>query len=154
MKEFIWAWIFWASVVFCSLLGISLTTAYWLYSTAPTNNNTPIFAAGFGFALGFFGLGAMTVFELAAAGVGSILVPYPHAVDDHQTANAEYLVTAGAAIVRQQHELSSEWLCDTITEMTQQRDTLIKMAVAAREMARPNAANEVADRCMQAGGLA
>lgn len=98
--------------------------------------------------------GAMTVFELAAAGVGSILVPYPHAVDDHQTANAEYLVTAGAAIVRQQHELSSEWLCDTITEMTQQRDTLIKMAVAARKMARPNAANEVADRCIQAGGLA
>lgn len=62
MKEFIWAWIFWASVVFCSLLGVSLTTAYWLYSTAPMNNNTPIFAAGFGFALGFFGLGAMTVF--------------------------------------------------------------------------------------------
>jgi UDP-N-acetylglucosamine--N-acetylmuramyl-(pentapeptide) pyrophosphoryl-undecaprenol N-acetylglucosamine transferase len=97
--------------------------------------------------------GAMTVFELAAAGVGSILVPYPHAVDDHQTANAEYLVNAGAAIIRQQHELSSEWLGDTIARLTRQRDTLIKMAVAARNMAKPNAANEVADLCMQAGGL-
>ena len=98
--------------------------------------------------------GAMTVFELAAAGVGSILVPYPHAVDDHQTANAEYLAKAGAAIVRQQRELSGEWLSDTIKQMTQQRDTLIKMAMAARSMAKPDAANEVADRCMQTGGLA
>ena len=98
--------------------------------------------------------GAMTVFELAAAGVGSILVPYPHAVDDHQTANAQYLEKAGAAIVRQQRELSSEWLSDTIRQMTQQRDTLIKMATAARSMAKTEAAKEVADRCMQKGGLA
>jgi UDP-N-acetylglucosamine--N-acetylmuramyl-(pentapeptide) pyrophosphoryl-undecaprenol N-acetylglucosamine transferase len=97
--------------------------------------------------------GAMTVFELAAAGVGSILVPYPYAVDDHQTANAEYLVRAGAAIIRQQNELSSEWLGDTIARLTRQRDTLIRMATAARNMAKPNAANEVADLCMQAGGL-
>ena len=96
----------------------------------------------------------MTVFELAAAGVGSILVPYPHAVDDHQTANAQYLEKAGAAIVRQQRELSSEWLSDTIRQMTQQRDTLIKMATAARSMAKPEAAKEVADCCMQTGGLA
>ena len=97
--------------------------------------------------------GAMTVFELAAAGVASILIPYPHAVDDHQTANAEYLVKAGAAVVMQQHELSSEWLSDTISRLTLERDTLIRMAVAARNMAKPNAANEVADICMQAGGL-
>jgi hypothetical protein len=62
MKEFVWSWIFWASVVFCSLLAISLLIAYWLYSTAPNNPHTPIFAAGFGFAFGFFGLGAMVVF--------------------------------------------------------------------------------------------
>jgi len=98
--------------------------------------------------------GAMTVFELAAAGVGSILIPYPHAVDDHQTANAEYLVDAGAAIVKQQHEFTSEWLSNTITRMTEQRDTLLKMATAARSMAKPDAASEVADCCMQAGGLA
>lgn len=98
--------------------------------------------------------GAMTVFELAAAGVASILVPYPYAVDDHQTANAEYLVKVGAAILKQQHELSSEWLSDTISELTQQRDSLVNMAVAARHMAKPAAAVEVADHCIQAGELA
>lgn len=97
--------------------------------------------------------GAMTVFELAAAGVGSILVPYPYAVDDHQTANAAYLVNAGAAIVKQQQDLNSEWLSDTINTLTQQRDRLVQMAIAARSMAKPGAANEVADRCMQVGGL-
>lgn len=98
--------------------------------------------------------GAMTVFELAAAGVGSILVPYPYAVDDHQTANAEYLAAAGAALIRQQHELGSEWLADTISRFTQQRDSLLNMAMAARRLAKPDAASEVADRCMQRGGLA
>lgn len=97
--------------------------------------------------------GAMTVFELAAAGVGSILIPYPYAVDDHQTANADYLVDAGAAIVKQQHELSSEWLSDTILRFSQQRDTLVKMALAARSMAKPDAAAKVADSCIQTGGL-
>jgi len=62
MKEFIWAWLFWASVAFCGLLSISLLVAYTLYSTAPMNSYTPVFASGFGFALGFFGLGAITVF--------------------------------------------------------------------------------------------
>jgi UDP-N-acetylglucosamine--N-acetylmuramyl-(pentapeptide) pyrophosphoryl-undecaprenol N-acetylglucosamine transferase len=98
--------------------------------------------------------GAMTVFELAAAGVGSILIPYPYAVDDHQTANAEYLASVGAAIVKQQHELTSEWLSDTVIRMNQHRDTLVKMAAAARSMAKPKAASEVADCCIQAGGLA
>ncbi len=98
--------------------------------------------------------GAMTVFELASAGVASILVPYPYAVDDHQTLNAKYLVEAGAAIVKQQNELSSEWLSETIARLSQQRDTILNMAMAARNMAKPNAANDVADYCMQAGGLA
>ena len=98
--------------------------------------------------------GAMTVFELAAAGIGSILIPYPYAVDDHQTANASYLVDAGAAIVKQQSELSSEWLGDTVLKLTQQRDRLLNMAEAARSMAKPDAAVQVADCCMQAGGLA
>ena len=62
MKEFIWAWFFWFSVVFCTLLTTSLMVAYWLYSTAPSNANTPLFASGFGFILGFIGLGAMTIF--------------------------------------------------------------------------------------------
>lgn len=98
--------------------------------------------------------GAMTVFELAAAGVGSILVPYPYAVDDHQTANASYLEEVDAAIVRQQNVLSSAWLSDTLVELTQHRDRLLNMARAARRQAKPAAANDVAERCLLAGGLA
>lgn len=97
--------------------------------------------------------GAMTVFELAAAGLGSILVPYPYAVDDHQTANADYLEQAGAAIVCQQKDLSGEWLSGTINQLAQQRDRVLKMARAARQQAKPDAANKVAMLCMQAGGL-
>lgn len=97
--------------------------------------------------------GAMTVFELAACGVASILVPYPHAVDDHQSANADYLLSAGAAIVKQQHELTAEWLRDTLMHFSHQRDKLLRMARRARERAMPNAAAEVAQRCMTAGGI-
>lgn len=97
--------------------------------------------------------GAMTVFELAAAGVASVLVPYPYAVDDHQTANAEYLAKVDAAIVRQQKNIDAEWLRSTIGELTQQRDRLLRMAKSARSQAKPKAANEVAERCMLAGGL-
>jgi UDP-N-acetylglucosamine--N-acetylmuramyl-(pentapeptide) pyrophosphoryl-undecaprenol N-acetylglucosamine transferase len=97
--------------------------------------------------------GAMTVFELAATGVASILVPYPHAVDDHQTANADYLASAGAAIVRQQHELTAEWLSETLLQFNAQRDGLLQMAKRARELAMPNAANDVAQYCMAAGGI-
>lgn len=61
MKEFLWSWIFWASFIFCTLLSSSLIVAYSLFSTAPHNPNTPIFAIGFGFAFGFIGLGGFTV---------------------------------------------------------------------------------------------
>jgi UDP-N-acetylglucosamine--N-acetylmuramyl-(pentapeptide) pyrophosphoryl-undecaprenol N-acetylglucosamine transferase len=98
--------------------------------------------------------GAMTIFELAAAGVASILIPYPHAVDDHQTANAAYLVAQGAALMRQQKELSSDWLCEQLSDFSQHRERLLAMACAARAQAKPNAARMLADRCMSAGGLA
>lgn len=62
MKEFIWKWLFWASVIFCVLLSISLWVAYLLYSTAPNNEYTPVFASGFGFAIGLFGLAAIIFF--------------------------------------------------------------------------------------------
>jgi len=97
--------------------------------------------------------GAMTVFELAAAGVASILVPYPHAVDDHQTMNAEYLERVGAAIVRQQNDMDAEWLKLTMIELMQHRDRILSMAKSARSQAKPNASNEVAERCMLVGGL-
>lgn len=98
--------------------------------------------------------GAMTVFELAAVGVASVLVPYPYAVDDHQTANGQYLVDAGAAILVQQKEMDSDWLCNIVTQLMHQRDRLLQMAKAARLCSKPNAANEVAQMCMVAGGIA
>ena len=97
--------------------------------------------------------GAMTVFELAAVGVASVLVPYPYAVDDHQTANGQYLVDAGAAILVQQKEMDSDWLCNIVTQLMHQRDRLLEMAKAARLCSKPNAANEVAQMCMVAGGI-
>ena len=98
--------------------------------------------------------GAMTVFELAAAGVASVLVPYPYAVDDHQTGNARYLENAGAAIVKQQAELSTEWLVELISDFSANRNKLLDMAVAARKLAIPGSAKTIADACQVAGGIA
>ena len=96
--------------------------------------------------------GALTVAELAAAGVGSVLVPFPFAVDDHQTANADYLVTAGAAILVPQEELTPDALAGILARFAGQRDALLGMARAARARARPDAARQVADLCSTAGG--
>lgn len=90
--------------------------------------------------------GALTVAELAAAGVASILVPFPHAVDDHQTANARFLVHAGAAILLPQHELTVEKL-SLIRNLT--RPQLMEMAEKARALARPDAALTVANICRE-----
>jgi UDP-N-acetylglucosamine--N-acetylmuramyl-(pentapeptide) pyrophosphoryl-undecaprenol N-acetylglucosamine transferase len=97
--------------------------------------------------------GAMTVFELAAAGVASILVPYPHAVDDHQTQNAYYLQRSGAAIIRQQDELTADWLVETIKDFTSDRKQLLTMAVAARKLALTDSAKTIAEVCLAAGGV-
>lgn len=88
--------------------------------------------------------GALTIAELAAAGVASILIPYPHAVDDHQTANAHYLRSAGAAILLPQTELTPERLA-LIRDL--KRPQLLEMANKAREMAMPDAAATVAQAC-------
>ncbi len=98
--------------------------------------------------------GAMTVFELAAAGIASILVPYPHAVDDHQTHNAHYLEASGAAIIKQQHELTVNWLVDVINDFSADRKKLLDMAMAARKLAIPGSAKTIADACLDAGGIA
>ncbi len=89
--------------------------------------------------------GALTVAELAAAGVGSVLVPFPHAVDDHQTHNAEVLAQAGAAQRIQQRDLSAECLADTLRGMTHAR--ALEMACAARAQAQPDAAERVLAAC-------
>lgn len=91
--------------------------------------------------------GATTVTELAVAGVGSILVPFPHAVDDHQTRNARYLADRGAALLMQQKDLTSRTLADMLRGLT--RDRLLEMARAARAAGKPDAAARVADYCME-----
>lgn len=93
--------------------------------------------------------GAMTIAELAAAGVASILVPFPFAVDDHQTANARYLAERGAALLIPQSEFTAVRLCDLLRELSSARDRLLKMAMVARGLAVPDATARVASRCME-----
>ncbi|MBV6475540.1 MAG: UDP-N-acetylglucosamine--N-acetylmuramyl-(pentapeptide) pyrophosphoryl-undecaprenol N-acetylglucosamine transferase [Rhodocyclaceae bacterium] len=91
--------------------------------------------------------GALTVAELAAAGVASVLVPFPHAVDDHQTGNARFLSEAGAAILLPQKELTPEKLAALLGELT--RGQLAGMAEKARTLAKPEATRAVAEACME-----
>lgn len=91
--------------------------------------------------------GALTVSELAASGVGSVLVPYPHAVDDHQTLNANYLADPGAALLLPQSELEPEGLAATLKQLMDDRGRLLQMARAARNLAKPMATMDVADIC-------
>jgi UDP-N-acetylglucosamine--N-acetylmuramyl-(pentapeptide) pyrophosphoryl-undecaprenol N-acetylglucosamine transferase len=91
--------------------------------------------------------GATTVAELAAAGVPAILVPFPFAVDDHQTANARYLADAGAAILLPQRDLTPAKLADTLRGLT--RAGLLAMAEKARALGRPDAARAVAEACTE-----
>jgi len=91
--------------------------------------------------------GAVTVSELAAGGVASVLVPFPHAVDDHQTANARFLSERGAAILIQQGDLTPGKLAGLIASLD--RSKLLDMASKARSLGKPDAARVVAQRCMQ-----
>lgn len=97
--------------------------------------------------------GALTVSELAIAGVASVLVPFPHAVDDHQTMNACYLADAGAAILVDQKDLNKEMLTQLLTDQLSQREVLQGMAEKARELGKPEAGKQVADACLGAIGL-
>lgn len=94
--------------------------------------------------------GALTVSELCAAGVGALLVPFPHAVDDHQTRNAGYMVKAGAALLLPQHKLDDAVLADTLTDLLARPEHLIDMARAARTLARPDATERVVNYCLEA----
>jgi UDP-N-acetylglucosamine--N-acetylmuramyl-(pentapeptide) pyrophosphoryl-undecaprenol N-acetylglucosamine transferase len=95
--------------------------------------------------------GAMTISELSNAGVASILVPYPYAVDDHQTLNAEFLVNAQAAIMAQQSELSISFLSTLLSDiLVKGRSYLLTMANNAYSLAKPDATNQVATICMEA----
>jgi UDP-N-acetylglucosamine--N-acetylmuramyl-(pentapeptide) pyrophosphoryl-undecaprenol N-acetylglucosamine transferase len=94
--------------------------------------------------------GALTIAELAAAGVASVLIPLPIAVDDHQTHNARFLSEHGAAVLLPQKELSAEKLVQLLREMT--REKLLSMAQAARSLAKPDATQQVAQVCVSLAG--
>jgi len=98
--------------------------------------------------------GALTVSELAAAGVAAILVPFPAAVDDHQTCNARFLVEHGAAVLLPERELTTQRLAAELERLVSDRALLCRMAERARELARPDATEALAKACLIAGGLA
>jgi UDP-N-acetylglucosamine--N-acetylmuramyl-(pentapeptide) pyrophosphoryl-undecaprenol N-acetylglucosamine transferase len=91
--------------------------------------------------------GAMTIAELSAGGMASVLVPFPFAVDDHQTANARFLADEGAAILLPQTQLTPERLAEVLRSLD--RPKLLDMARKARALGKPEAARVVAQRCME-----
>ncbi len=92
--------------------------------------------------------GALTISELMAAGLGAILVPYPTAVDDHQTRNAHHLVAADAAVLLPQSELTAEILAAELRRCCDDRGMVVDRAVRARALAKPDATNDVVDLCL------
>ena len=93
--------------------------------------------------------GALTVSELAAVGVGAVLVPFPAAVDDHQTFNAQYLVREGAAVLIADRDLTAERLSAELKELCAGRGKLLAMAERARLVATPRAAEDLAAVCLE-----
>jgi UDP-N-acetylglucosamine--N-acetylmuramyl-(pentapeptide) pyrophosphoryl-undecaprenol N-acetylglucosamine transferase len=94
--------------------------------------------------------GAMTVSELAAAGVPAILVPFPYAVDDHQTLNARYLAQAGGAVLLPEHQLEPQGLSRLLADFHDARDRLASMANKARACALRDASSDIAELCLEA----
>ena len=92
--------------------------------------------------------GATTLAELAAVGVGALLIPFPHAIDDHQTRNAAALAESGAAVLVPQSKLTAESLAAMLNGLDRAR--LLEMATNARKLGRPSAAAQVADACVAA----
>ncbi|UVE18605.1 undecaprenyldiphospho-muramoylpentapeptide beta-N-acetylglucosaminyltransferase [Pseudomonas sp. LS44] len=93
--------------------------------------------------------GALTVSELAAAGLPSFLVPLPHAIDDHQTRNAKYLAEEGAAVLLPQATTDAEDLAAYLTEVLMQPERLNSMGRTARRLSKPDATNAVVDICLE-----
>lgn len=106
-------------------------------------------AAAYGWAdLALCRAGALTVSELAAAGLGSILVPYPYAVDDHQSWNARFLEEAGAARIAAQGGLTPEGLAGLLRGLCGDRPVLLRMAEAAHRVSQTDATIRIADACL------
>ena len=120
------------------------------YAEAGLNASVEPFIADMAEAYGWADLvvcraGASTLAELCAAGVGSVLVPFAAAVDDHQTRNAEYLVEAGAAVLLKQAADLDQRLQQALPALLDDAGQRLAMAVAARALAKPDAASVIAD---------
>ena len=97
--------------------------------------------------------GASTVAEIAAAGKPAVFVPFPRAADDHQRVNAEALARAGAAVVVEESKLEGVWLAETISALLLDPVRLRSMSAAARELAHPNAAQDIAAMAVRVAGI-
>lgn len=91
--------------------------------------------------------GALTVAEISAVGIGSLMMPFPFAVDDHQTTNAEYLVKNGAALCMQDNTVDAKRLAKVLNELS--REKCLEMAIKARALGKPEATADVAGVCME-----
>lgn len=91
--------------------------------------------------------GALTISELTAVGVAAILVPYPHAIDDHQAVNAQWLVDGDAAVVIRQENFNTDSLIGALQSLAVSQNKLITMAKLSRNLARPKAAAHIAAVC-------
>jgi len=96
--------------------------------------------------------GALTVAELCAVGLPALFVPYPAAVDDHQTANAGAMAAAGAAAIVQERDLTPELLAELLRDWLQSRATLMQRAEQARALAKPDALRRIAELCLLQAG--
>jgi UDP-N-acetylglucosamine--N-acetylmuramyl-(pentapeptide) pyrophosphoryl-undecaprenol N-acetylglucosamine transferase len=96
--------------------------------------------------------GALTVAELSAAGLPAIFVPFPSAVDDHQTANARPMTEAGAAALMPEKDLSDESLAGLLRNWLASRDELLERARKSRSLAHPDALRRITDYCLEAAG--
>jgi UDP-N-acetylglucosamine--N-acetylmuramyl-(pentapeptide) pyrophosphoryl-undecaprenol N-acetylglucosamine transferase len=97
--------------------------------------------------------GASTVAEIAAAGKPAVFVPFPRAADDHQRVNAEALARHGAAVVVEESKLEGVWLAETIAALLQDSNRLRQMSNAARALAHPNAAKDIAAMAARVAGI-
>ncbi|NNC76461.1 MAG: undecaprenyldiphospho-muramoylpentapeptide beta-N-acetylglucosaminyltransferase [Woeseiaceae bacterium] len=97
--------------------------------------------------------GALTIAELCAVGLPALLIPYPSAVDDHQTANARPLVDAGAALLIDERDLSAANLCASLKDWFCERSILQSRADKARSLARPDALKRISGICLELAGV-
>ena len=98
--------------------------------------------------------GALTIAELAAVGLGAVLIPFPSAVDDHQTLNARFLVDAGAAVLIPQSKLTPAVLAAELEVWAGDRQQVVARATRARMLSRPDATDALTDACLAAEAAA